>query len=383
MRIPIVVDPRAVYLRSEREIAQSPSAQGSHEGRRRLRPGRARSKRSELTEPLVAVVIPVFNGGSLLEGCIESVCAQTYSNWILVIADNVSTDDSLRIAEAAAARDDRVRVERHSEHVGMLANWNRGLAHAPADAVYVKQLNVDDRIRPDCIRRLVEVAEAHPGVGVVSSYFTVGPLRRPIHDYAKLRLVPGHDAVREVLHAGPSHLVHPSVLLLRRSASGSWPRFYDPTGFPPGHPKTPFLAQCDKEAFFDVLARSDLAFVPEVLTDIAAAEPGTATGFMRRVGSWQAGRIETILRHGDRFLTPEAKRRALRKAATRYVRSLAWRIARGRHLRDSDFALYQRLALAHLIPRLAQEKIGWTALALRLAARAMDLGSKSANEARA
>lgn len=333
-----------------------------------------------MTEPLVAVVIPNFNGGSLLEGCIASVLAQRYANWILVVADNASSDDSLSCADAAAARDPRVRVERHAEHVGMLDNWNRGLAHVPDDAVYVKQLNVDDRIRPDCLVRLVEAAEANPGAGVVSSYFTVGPIRRPIHEHAALHIVPGHEAVREVLRGGPSYLVHPSVLLLRRSAARAWPRFYDPTGFPPGHPKTPFLAQCDKEAFFDVLERSDLAFVPEVLTDLAAAEAGSATGFMRRVGSWQAGRIETILRHGDRFLSPEAKRAALKKACIRYVRSLAFRIARGRPLRDPDFALYQQLALAHLVPRLAEQRIGWPTTALRLEAALMSVAGAAPRE---
>lgn len=321
-----------------------------------------------MAEPLVAIVIPVFNGGSLLGGCIDCVLEQTWSNWVLVVSDNASTDESLRIAEVAAARDPRIRVYRHDEHVGMLANWNRAFSHAPDEAPYVKQLNVDDRLRPDCIRRLVEAAEANPGAGVVGSYFVARGRRKPIHAREEPHVIPGREAVREVLYGGPSHLVHPSVLLLRRSAVRSWPRFYDPTGFPPGHPRAPFLAQSDKEAFFDVLERSDLAFVPELLTRIAPADVGSATGFMRRVGAWQAGRIETILRHGDRFLGADEKRRALRKSATRYVRSLAWRLARGRHREDPDFAQYQRLALAHLIPRLADAGIGWPVAGLRLAA---------------
>lgn len=318
-----------------------------------------------MAEPLVAVVVPVYEGGALLAGCLESVLAQTYARWVLVVADNASTDDSARIAESFAARDERVRVFRHSDHVGMLANWNRALSHVPDAARYVKQLNVDDRIRPDCLLRLVEAAESDPRVGVVSSYFTSGPGRYPRFDHRMLQIVPGRDAIREVLRGGRSHLVHPSVLLWRKAAATAWPDFYDATGFPPGHPATPFLAQSDKEAFFDILAKHDLAFVPEVLTDLAVADSGSATGFMGRVGAWQAGRIETILRHGERHLEPEERRLALRFAAIRYLRSLVGRIASVGPLFDPEFVRYQRFALAHLVPRLKPLRIGWPATGLQ------------------
>jgi len=322
-----------------------------------------------LSAPLVAVVVPVFDGAAFLPGCIESVLAQKYPNWVLIIADNASTDGSSKIAVDAAARDPRVRVRRHDDHLGMLDNWNRGLADVPAEAVYVKQLNVDDRLRPDCLARLVEVAEAHPEVGVVSAYVMLGAVRLPRLDRTTLRIVRGGDAVREVLRSGPSHLVHPSGMLLRRAAVARWPRFYDARVFPPGFPVALPLAQADKEAFFDVLERFDLAFVPEVLADLRATEPRSATGFSARVGAWQVGRIETILRHGDRFLDASARRAALRAAAWRCLRSLAWRATRNLIARDPDFVLHHRLALAHLLPRLRAESLGAAGLGLRMAGR--------------
>lgn len=312
-----------------------------------------------MSEPLVAVVVPVYDGADSLRDCLESVLAQRYSNWMLFVSDNASRDGSAQIADAFAARDPRVRVVRHREHVGMLANWNRALACAPDDAVYVKQLNVDDRLRPDCLRRLVAAAEANPRAGVVSSHFMSATRgRRPVFEYDAVTLVPGRQAIREVLVVGPCHLVHPSVLLLRRAAASRWPDFYDPSGFPPTHPDSPFLAQCDKVAFFDVLERFDLAFVPEILTDIAPAVGGTASGFMARVGAWQAGRLETILRHGSLAMDAQDRRAALRSSALRYLRTLVWRVARGRSLGDASFRLYQRHALAHILPRLARERLG-------------------------
>jgi glycosyltransferase involved in cell wall biosynthesis len=335
-----------------------------------------------LTDPLVVVVTPVYNGGQLLQGCIDSILAQTYSSWRLIVVDNASSDASARIAAEAAARDDRIRLERHTLHLGMLDNWNRAMSYVPDEAIYVKQLNADDRMRPDCLRRLVEVAQANPGVGVVSAYFRYGPTHLPQHDHRKVQIVRGRDAVVEVLRGGPSYLAHPSALLLRRSSAAVWPGIFDATGFPPGHPLAPPLAQADKEAYFGIMERFDLAFVPEVLADVGSGD-SSATGFAARVGAWHVCRIETILRHGDRFLDSAARRCAIRSAARKYLRSLAWRFCLLAPLRDPEFVQYQRLALDHLLPRLQREDMGWESSGLRLAARLLGSRARLGSELRA
>ncbi len=335
-----------------------------------------------MIDPLVVIITPVYNGGDLLQGCIDSVLAQTYSSWRLIVVDNVSSDESARIAADAAARDGRIRHERQVEHLGMLDNWNRAMSYAPDEAVYVKQLNADDRIRPDCLRRLVGVAQAHPEVGVVSAYFRYGLIHLPQHDHREVQIVRGRDAVVEVLRGGPSYLAHPSALLLRRSAAKVWPGFYDATGFPPGHALAPPLAQADKEAYFEIMERFDLAFVPEVLADVGAGD-SSATGFAARVGAWHVGRIETILRHGDRFLDPAGRRRAIRSAANKYLRSLTWRFCLGAPLRDPEFVQYQRLALDSVLPRLQREDLGWASFGLRLAARLLGSRARLGSELRA
>lgn len=303
----------------------------------------------------------------MLEACVESVLAQTWSHWVWIIADNASRDETPRIAAKAASRDPRIRVERHESHLGMLAHWNRALSQVPDEAVYVKQLNVDDRMRPACLERLVETAEAHPEAAVVSSSFQYGSQRYPRFEHDRVQVFSGREVVGQALFGIVGYLAHPSVMLLRRRAASRWPAFFDATGFPPGHPLEPPLGAADKEAYFDLLERSSLAFVPEVLTDIQKHE-GSATAFSARVCAWHPGRVEAILRHGHRFLEPADRRRALRRAVRRYVQSLAWRLGRGA-ARDRDFRQYQQLALAHLLPRLRDEELGWEAVALRWAAR--------------
>ena len=305
-----------------------------------------------MTEPLVVVVVPVFDGADLLAGCLESILAQTHRDLIVIVADNASTDASVAIAEKFAARDRRVRLVRHDVHLPMLEHWNRAFSHVPEQASYVKQLNVDDRLRPDGLRRLVEVGEAHPGVAVVSAFFTFGRQLLPRLSHDAVTIVPGIEAIREVLRGGPTHLGHPSAMLLRRSAIRSASRFYEAAPFPPGFTPLQPLPQADKEACFDLLERFDLAFVPEVLADLRSDEGKSATGVSGRVGAWHVGRMETLLRHGHRFLGDDERRRWIHRAARRHLRSLAWRTLSGAPLRVPEFLAYQRLALPHVLGQL-------------------------------
>ena len=59
--------------------------------------------------PLVSVLTPVYNCEKYLRTCIESVLAQTYTNWEYVIVNNCSTDGTLAIAQEYAAADSRIR----------------------------------------------------------------------------------------------------------------------------------------------------------------------------------------------------------------------------------------------------------------------------------
>mgnify|MGYP001811660032 CR=1 FL=1 len=122
------------------------------------------------TEPLVAVVTPVYNGAYSLGRAIESVLAQTHQNWTLIVADNLSDDGTLDLARAYADGDPRIRVEEGDVFLSMLGNWNRALSHVPADAPYVKQLNADEVLLPTCLAEMVSLAERHPTVAVVGAY---------------------------------------------------------------------------------------------------------------------------------------------------------------------------------------------------------------------
>lgn len=115
----------------------------------------------------VSAVIIFLNEARFLSEAIESVRAQTFPDWELILVDDGSTDASPDIARAAAAADPRIRVVTHPnrENRGMSASRNRGLAEARGD--YVAFLDGDDVWEPAKLAEQVAILEADPACGMV------------------------------------------------------------------------------------------------------------------------------------------------------------------------------------------------------------------------
>jgi glycosyltransferase involved in cell wall biosynthesis len=118
---------------------------------------------------LVSVVIIFLNEERFLREAIESVLAQDYPHWELLLVDDGSTDASPDIARAFASEHSRIRCLAHpgGENRGMSASRNLGLAHARGE--YVAFLDADDVYLPERLRRHVEVLAAQPGIAMTVS----------------------------------------------------------------------------------------------------------------------------------------------------------------------------------------------------------------------
>ena len=104
--------------------------------------------------PTVSVVIPIYNSAKYLRECIDSVVAQTFTDWELVAVDDGSSDESPAILDEYAAKDSRIRVI-YKANGGVSAARNDGLDAACGD--YVLFVDSDDWLEYDALQVLVDV----------------------------------------------------------------------------------------------------------------------------------------------------------------------------------------------------------------------------------
>jgi glycosyltransferase involved in cell wall biosynthesis len=113
--------------------------------------------------PKVTVCLPTFNKVRYLRRAVESVLAQEFRDYELLIVDDASTDHT---GEAVRSfQDSRIRYVYNPENIGLVGNWNRCLELARAD--YVIIFHDDDVMLPGLLRREVEVLESNPKVVLV------------------------------------------------------------------------------------------------------------------------------------------------------------------------------------------------------------------------
>lgn len=119
----------------------------------------------DATEDLVSIVMPAYNASRYLEAAVESVFAQTYRNWELLIVNDASGDNTLELAQSLRARDTRVSVFTQDRNRGVAAARNRALENASGK--YIAFLDSDDLWVPDKIEQQIEYMER---TGVLVSY---------------------------------------------------------------------------------------------------------------------------------------------------------------------------------------------------------------------
>jgi glycosyltransferase involved in cell wall biosynthesis len=104
---------------------------------------------------MISIIVPIYNAEAYLAACIESVLAQTEKGWQLLLVDDGSTDGSRRIAQAYAAKDDRITVLPEA-HAGQSAARNKGMEKAEGE--YIAFLDADDALESDwCAKHLAAI----------------------------------------------------------------------------------------------------------------------------------------------------------------------------------------------------------------------------------
>lgn len=118
--------------------------------------------------PRVSIGLPVFDGQDFVAEAIDSVLAQTFTDFELIISDNGSTDETSRICQSYAEKDARVHYYRSSQNRG--ASWNYNRTVELARGSYFRWLAHDDLLDPTLIAKSVAVLDAHPEVVLCFSW---------------------------------------------------------------------------------------------------------------------------------------------------------------------------------------------------------------------
>jgi glycosyltransferase involved in cell wall biosynthesis len=293
-----------------------------------------------MSRPLVSVVTPVYNGAEFLRECIDSVLAQTYENWEYLIVDNCSTDGTLEIARSYEAREPRIRVLTPDGFVDQIESANRSLREISPESKYTKVVHADDWLFPECLERMVDLAERNPTVGVVSAY----RLEETQVDLTGLpystSVLPGREICRFAL-LGPLYLFgSPTSILIRSDLVRARDPFYDRTFCV----TEDYALSEDQDACCAILRESDFGFVHQVLTFTRRPAGSPFSAFVR-LGAFLPELTNLVTRYGPDYLTEPEYQRRLAALLARYGFFLLTRVPR---LRDRHFRAYHGAATRRL-----------------------------------
>jgi glycosyltransferase involved in cell wall biosynthesis len=260
--------------------------------------------------PLVSVLTPAYNEEKYISECIESVQAQTYPNWEYVIVDNCSTDRTVEIASSYAARDPRITVQNAGTFIPAMANLNRTFRRVSRESKYCKMVLADDWIFPECLERMVSLAENNPSVGIVGAYGLLDGRVEWVGLSYPSTVVPGREVCRQRLLGGPYVFGSSTSVLFRSDLVRNRDPFYDESN-----------VHADSTACVELLKQCDFGFVHQVLT-FSRERPASLVQRSRDLNTVAHNILHELVSYGPYYLTPEEFEERLKITVANYYHFL-------------------------------------------------------------
>lgn len=262
------------------------------------------------SQPLVSIVTPVYNGAEYLSECIESVLEQTYQNWDYTIVNNCSTDESMDIARRYAAKDGRIRIHDNRHFLRVIPNHNVALRQISPASKYCKMVFADDWIFPECIERMVSVAEEHPTVGIVGAYVLQGRDVVCTGLSYPTSVVGGREICRQHFLDRLYVFGSANSVLYRADLVRGIDTFYNEANI-----------HADTEVCFTLLRTSDFGFVHQILTFTRVRSESLST-ISADLHTYFAGMLQLLLAHGRDYLSQYELKGRLQQHTSDYYRFL-------------------------------------------------------------
>lgn len=155
----------------------------------------------------ISIGIPIYNAESYLADAIKSILAQSYPYWELILVDDGSTDNSLKIAQEFASKDNRVRVISDGLNKKLPARLNQIIREAKYD--YIARMDADDLIHTERLEKQIYFLKNNPQYDLVStSLLSI----KNNNDVIGARILPQKVVTKQDALIGNSGILHASIL---------------------------------------------------------------------------------------------------------------------------------------------------------------------------
>ena len=121
----------------------------------------------------IAILLPVYNAEEFLRECLDSMIAQTYTEWELFACNDGSTDSSLQILNEYAAEDRRITILDNPENMGVVKTLNRLLKVVPEDVDFIARMDADDIALPDRLEKQIHYMQKNPHIDIVGGQLEI------------------------------------------------------------------------------------------------------------------------------------------------------------------------------------------------------------------
>lgn len=166
--------------------------------------------------PLVSICIPAYNAGNTIRDTLNSLLMQSYENFEIIVSDNASTDETLKIV--SEFKDSRIRVYRNEVNIGGEANFNRCLQLSSGK--YTAIFHADDIYEPNMLEMQVCFLEANPKAGAAftqaslinESGVNIGKINSP-KDFNSATYLYSFETIFRALLRHSNFLICPSAMV--------------------------------------------------------------------------------------------------------------------------------------------------------------------------
>lgn len=187
-------------------------------------------------QPVISILLPVWNAAPVLTECLESIVGQTFPDFEVIAVDDGSTDESRSLLAGFARKDPRFRVLHLPRKGGIVDALNTGLA--ACQGAYVARMDADDVMLPDRLDQQLRFARAHPHLDLIGTQIHLFRTDRDLTAGQRAYAAWSNDlvddaAIREALFI-ESPIMHPTFFAAAsffRAMGGyrdrPWPEDYD------------------------------------------------------------------------------------------------------------------------------------------------------------